>query len=257
MMLDSVLAAPLIAGLLVTLSHVLLGREVLKRGIIFIDLCIAQVAALGVIAAHAFHLAEGSWLTQLVAIASALLIAALLAWTESRWRHVQEAIIGSVYVLAASIALLLLSHDPHGAEQLNQLLAGQVLWVNWPDLIPLGVATFCVLTLWSALPAQRQRLFYFLFAIAITASVQVIGVFLVFATLILPALAVQGTTGKAAWITGYFIAMAGYLLGLCLSLWLDLPAGPLIVCALAGCSLCQLLVRKVVKASNISAKQQS
>lgn len=244
MLADSVLAAPLIAGLLVTLSHVLLGREVLKRGIIFIDLCIAQVAALGIIVAHALHLADGSWLTQAVAIGSALLAAALLAWTEDRWRPVQEAIIGSLYVVSASIALLVLAHDPHGAEQLSQLLAGQILWVSLHDLLPLALATVLVVTLWLGLPAQRRRLFYFLFAIAITASVQIVGVFLVFASLILPSLAVHSYQRRSGLLIGYLLAAGGYLSGLMLSLTLDMPAGPLIVCSLAAASLAFLLLRR-------------
>lgn len=240
----SILVIPLFAGLLITASHVLLGREVLQRGIIFIDLCIAQVAALGVIIAHALHLADGGWLSQLVAIISALLAAALLAWTEKYWRSVQEAIIGSLYVISASLALLVLAHDPHGAEQLNQLLAGQILWVSVADLGPLAAASLFVVALWASLPAQRQRLFYFLFAIAITASVQVVGVFLVFASLILPALAVHGLHNRTGLITGYGLAIAGYLAGLLLSLQLDLPAGPLIVCALASVSLVFVLLRR-------------
>ncbi len=239
----SILGAPLIAGLMVAATHVLLGREVIKRGIIFIDLCIAQVAALGVIVAHALHLAEGGWLTQAIAIFSALVAASLLAWTEARWRTVQEAIIGSLYVLSASVAMLVLAKDPHGAEQLNQLLAGQILWVNWTSLWPLVATTLLVLCLWAGLPAQRARLFYFLFAIAVTASVQVVGVFLVFATLILPALAVHRLGAGLGLLLGYLIAANGYVTGLGLSLLLDTPAGPLVVCTLAASCLVVLAVR--------------
>lgn len=229
----SLIGPPLLAGLLVVGSHVLLGREVLKRGIIFIDLCIAQVAALGVVIAHALHLIEEGGFGQGIAIGSALLAAALLSWSEKRWPQLQEAIIGSLYVVSASAALLVLAHDPHGAEQLHQLLAGQILWTSFEQLMPLALSLAVVLAAWLWLPGARQRLFYFLFAIAITASVQLVGVFLVFASLILPALAVQSLAGHKGLLLGYLIGVSGYVLGLGLSLLLDMPAGPLIVCSLA------------------------
>ncbi len=241
----ALIGPPLAAGLLVVASHVLLGREVLRRGIIFIDLCIAQVAALGVVVAHALHLIGESGYGQGIAIGSALLAAVLLAWTEKRWPRLQEAIIGSLYVVSASAALLVLSHDPHGAEQLHRLLAGQILWVSFDQLIPLTLSLALVLGVWALLPAQRQRLFYFLFAIAITASVQLIGVFLVFASLILPALAVQSLPQRSGLMLGYLIGGLGYLLGLFLSLALDLPAGPLIVCSLAALGLLTAIAKGI------------
>ncbi|MBI2383091.1 MAG: metal ABC transporter permease, partial [Gammaproteobacteria bacterium] len=129
----SLLGAPLLAGLLVVATHVPLGRRVLQRGIIFIDLTIAQVAALGVIVAGTLGFggleAEG-WRAQLAAAFAALAAAALLTWTERRFRHMQEALIGSLYVLAACVALLVLAHNPHGAEHMQELLAGQILWIG-------------------------------------------------------------------------------------------------------------------------------
>lgn len=240
----SIIAAPLGAGLLVVASHVLLGREVLGRGIVFIDLCIAQVAALGVIFAHSLHLPDAHWLVQLVAFGSALAAAALLQFTESHWRQWQEAIIGCLYVVSACLALLVLSHDPHGAEQLKSLLTGQILWVAPTQLWPLLVATAVVLLAWYLLPAWRQRLFYFLFALAITTSVQQVGVFLVFASLILPALAVIGMQRTGLWL-GYALGALGYTLGLLLSLHWDLPAGPLVVCMLAATALAVALLRSL------------
>ncbi|MDP1712061.1 MAG: hypothetical protein Q8K86_06355, partial [Candidatus Nanopelagicaceae bacterium] len=91
---------PLLTGLLVLATHVPLGRRVLARGIIFLDLAIAQIAVLGVIAAHALDLAPEGWPTQLAAAAAALTGAALLAWCERRWPDIQEALIGSAFVVA-------------------------------------------------------------------------------------------------------------------------------------------------------------
>lgn len=243
----SLIGAPLLAGALIISTHVLLGREVLQRGIIFIDLCIAQVAALGVVVAHALHLIEDGHIGQLIAIASALFAAGLLAWTERQWPRLQEAIIGSLYVLSASAALLVLSGDPHGAEQLHQLLAGQILWITLDDLPILTAVMGLVLAMWLGLPQWRPRLFYFVFALAITASVQMVGVFLVFASLILPALAVHGMTSVRGLVMGYAIGIAGYLLGLTLSLGFDLPAGPLVVCCLAGLGLITATGRRLAK----------
>lgn len=241
----NLIGPPLLAGLLVISTHVVLGREVLKRGIIFIDLCIAQVAALGVVVAHAMHLLDKSGLIQITAIVSALLAAALLAWTERQWPRLQEAIIGSLYVVSASAALLVLSHDPHGAEQLNRLLAGQVLWVAANELVPLTISMGIVLAAWAFFPSWRHAFFYFLFAIAITASVQIIGVFLVFASLILPALATLALSERNGLIAGYILGASGYGFGLGLSLILDLPAGPLIVCSLAALGLVFAAVRQM------------
>ncbi len=235
----SLLGAPLLAGLLVTATHVLLGREVLKRGIIFIDLTIAQVAALGVLAETLLHAGNDhpAWHAQLGAVAAALGAALALSWTERRWPELQEALIGSLYVVAASLALLMLADHPHGLEQLNQLLAGQILWVTYPRLTPVVVLYAAVLLAWALGAGRRPLLFYPLFAIAVTASVQLVGVFLVFASLILPALAVRRLTDRTGLALGYLISAIGYASGLWLSVPFDLPSGPLIVCTLAVAAL--------------------
>lgn len=230
---SSILLAPLLAGLLIVATHVVLGREVLKRGIIFIDLTIAQIAALGAITAETFELAHEAWEMQLAAGLTALAAGALLSWTERRWHEQQEAIIGSLYVLAASAAILVLSHNPHGAEHLTQLLAGQILWVSLPQLVPIVILYAAVLLAWFLGARQRPALFYLLFALCITASVQLAGVYLVFATLILPALATSTMQDRRGLAVAYLIGGSAYGLGLWLSVPTDLPSGPLIVCMLA------------------------
>lgn len=242
----SLLGPPLLAGLLVTSTHVLLGRRVLERGIIFIDLTIAQVAAVGVILAGV-HADDGGLRTQLAAAAAALAAAALLTWTERRFRPLQEALIGSLYVLSACVAVLLLAHNPHGAEHLQELLAGQILWVGYAQLPPVALLYALLLGAWLLFLRHRPAAFYFVFALAIMASVQLVGVYLVFATLILPAIATAGLGERRGLLTGYALAAAAYALGLWLSVPLDLPAGPLIVCMLAALavavSLCAALLR--------------
>ncbi|HEY4133978.1 MAG TPA: metal ABC transporter permease [Alphaproteobacteria bacterium] len=235
----SILFPAFLAGLLVIATHVPLGQRVLARGIVFIDLAIAQVAGLGVIVADGLGWEPQGWRVQLAATAAALLGALLLTWTEKHWPDVQEALIGVLFVAAASVALLLLAHNPHGGEHLQDLLVGQILWVTPAQLLPAAVLYAVVLLLWflfagrisSATRAGRMW-FYGLFALTVTQSVQLVGVYLVFATLILPALAVRRLPGRWRLAVGYLTAIVGYLFGLSLSAALDLPTGPTIVCTL-------------------------
>ena len=137
----SILWPALIAGVLVVLSHVPLGQQVLARGIVFIDLAIAQVAGLGVIAAHVSGLGAGGWITQVAAAAAALVGALLLTWTERKRPEAQEALIGVLFVLASTAQILLLANDPHGGEDLKDLLAGQILWVTPRQLVHAAIVT--------------------------------------------------------------------------------------------------------------------
>lgn len=239
----SLLVAPLAAGLVVSATHVTLGREVLRRGIIFIDLTIAQVAALGVIAVEAAGYESQGWTLQVAAGIAALLAAGVLAWTERKLPQVQEALIGCLYIVAACGAILLLSHNPHGGEHLTELLAGQILWVNLGQVWPVALLYAGILAAWWLGARKRPGLFYPLFALNVTASVQLVGVYLVFATLILPALAARGLGQTKGLLVGYAVGAAGYALGLWLSVPLDLPSGPLIVCVLAVLALATGVVR--------------
>ena len=228
-----VIGPPLLAGLLVVATHVPLGREVLSRGIIFLDLAVAQIAGLGVIAASTFGWTVGGWGMQLAAGASALAGAFVLQWTERRWPEVQEALIGTAFVLAATASLLLLAGRPHGAQHLEDLLAGQILWVRFGQLVPVALLYGLVLALWFAGARRTRSGFYGLFALAVTASVQLVGVYLVFASLIIPALAVRRLPGTAAVAVGCLLGAAGYGIGLVTSALFDLPAGPMVVWTLA------------------------
>lgn len=233
----ALLGPPLLAGLLVASTHVPLGREVLRRGIIFIDLAVAQIAGLGVIVAQQLGFGGHGWALQLAAGLTAVLGALLLYGAERRFGSAQEALIGSTFVLAATGGLLLLAGDPHGADHMADLLSGQLLWVTTPQLWPTLALSVGVLVLWFG-PARHSRLgFYLLFAVTVTASVQLVGVYLVFATLILPALATRRLQAGAALVAGWMLATLGYGLGLWLSVRTDLPAGPLVVWALAAAAL--------------------
>lgn len=230
----SILAAPLLAGLLVLSTHVPLGQQVLARGIVFIDLAIAQVAGLGVITAALLGFEEHGMAGQLAAVGAALLGALLLTFTEKRWPQVQEALIGVLFVLAASAGIVLLAHHPHGGEQLKELLAGQILWVRFDQLGPAAALSVVVLSLWFGLRGRLGHFgFYAVFALAVTASVQLVGIYLVFASLIVPALGARPWPPRRRLFAGQVIGLTGYALGLLLSLLFDLPTGAVIVLVLA------------------------
>jgi zinc/manganese transport system permease protein len=229
----SILGPAFIAGLLVTAALVPFGFEVLKRGIVFIDLAVAQVAGVGVIFADFLGWEPQGVAVQVSALAAALATALLLTWTERRWPEVQEAIIGVVFVLGASGAILLLASNPHGGEHLKDLLVGQILWVS-PARLPLQALIYAaILAVWLGLGARLGRVgFYALFACAVTFSVQLVGLYLVFASLVLPGLATYYARRRRS-VKAYAVGLLGYALGLLASLWLDLPSGAMIVCAMA------------------------
>lgn len=233
--LDITIIGPaFIAGLLVLATHVPLGQQVLQRGIIFIDLAVAQLAALGVVIAQAIGLQPHGITLQAAAFGAAFIGALLLYWSERRWPSHQEAIIGVVFVLAATAAILVLATDPRGGDQLKDILVGQILWVDYAQLEAPAIASAVLLLVWIIGRArQRAALFYGLFAVGITISVQLIGVFLVFATLIIPALATRLSRARRPLLFAYLVGTFGYALGLLLSVLFDLPAGPIIVWALA------------------------
>jgi len=229
----SIIGPALIAGLLVLATHAPLGQMVLKRGIIFIDLAIAQIAGLGVIVTHQFIHEPQWWLSQIIALASAILGSMLLRWTEKYWSQIQEALIGIVFVLAATGGILVLSRNPEGGEHLQDILTGQILWVNSQQLIFTAIVYAVVLLLWYRMPRLRQGSgFYLLFAVCITLSVQMVGVYLVFSSLIIPAVAVSQMK-KNQLAIAYATGICAYVAGLLVSLFTDLPSGPLIVMMMA------------------------
>jgi zinc/manganese transport system permease protein len=227
----SILGLPLVAGLLVLATHVPLGAQVLDRGIVFIDLAVAQMAGLGVIVADALGFPDRGVAMQAAAVSAALAGAALLAWTERRAGPQQEALIGVSFVLAACAGILVLAGNPHGGEHLK------VLWVDGAQIGWLALVSALVLV------GQRAGLtrrfgrfgFYALFAVAVTASVQLVGVYLVFSSLIIPALATRSFSGRQRTAAAYALGAAGFALGLVLSALFDLPSGAVIAWALAGC----------------------
>lgn len=170
---------------------------------------------------------------------AALLGAWLLTWTERKAPLQQEALIGVMFILAACAGILLLAGNPHGGEHLKDLLVGQILWVNTSQLLWLaGVSALLLMAMWRGSVRRLGRFgFYAVFALAVTASVQLVGVYLVFSSLIIPALATRSQTGRNRYRIAYAIGVAGYASGLALSALFDLPSGAVIVWTLAACAL--------------------
>ena len=234
----SILAPAFVAGLLVLATHVPLGIEVLRRGIIFIDLAIAQMAGLGALAGILYlpDAAEGgnALAVQACSLVAALAGAALLTWTERRHPDIQEALIGCLFVLSASVGLLIVGQNPHGSEHIKDLLAGQILWVLWGQIGIVATLYAILLVIWFSFRHRLGRAgFYVIFALAVTASVQLVGVYLVFASLIMPALALRRAAGARQLGGAYLTGAIGLAAGLVVSALLDLSTGPTVVVALA------------------------
>ena len=240
-----ILLPALVAGLLVISTHIPLGFKVLSRGIIFMDLAIAQVAGLGALLITVVIGEDAPPLvTQVGAMLLALGAAMLLLRCERLTQRYQEPLIGTLFVLAATAGILLLAGDPHAGEHMTDLLSGQILWVSREQLTISGALTGMLLVaMWIF--RRSDTMFYALFAVAITLSVQMVGVYLVFATLIIPALStVRIAHQKRRLQVAYGLATIGYALGLAGSALLDLPTGPLIVWTLALAGVITAFVAK-------------
>ncbi len=226
----------MVAGLLILATHIPLGREVLQRGIIFLDLAVAQIAAFGVVAANMIGLyghGEASYIQpSLIAMLAAIIGALGLYKLRKSEVRIQESIIGILFILAATGSLLLLSADPHGGERLKETLVGQILWLQPKELLSLFLAYAAILCAWYI---ARKKLgdwvFYPLFAITITLSTQIVGVYLVFASLIIPALATFNQHNPT--IKAFALGTTGYGAGLISAAIFDLPAGAAITWCIA------------------------
>ncbi len=264
----SLFLPPLVACLVIVAIHSYLGLHVIAREVIFVDLSLAQMAALG----SAVAILAGSQPDSRVAFFYALGFTSLGAGvfavtrTDERGRVPQEAIIGIVYVVASAAAILVADRTPRGGEAIKDILVGSLLWVTWPTIFRLAAVYLAVgafhwllrrrfLTIsfhpeTALIQGWRVRwwdfLFYLSFGLVITFSVPIAGVLLVFSFLVVPAaIAFQfarskGALAVIAWVAGA-LASAG---GLWLSFRYDLPTGPLIVCVFGLLLLAAYLLRR-------------
>lgn len=249
------MAAPAAACAVLVALHAYLGVHVVGRGVIFVDIALAQLAALGAAAA----LATGRDIHSPLAVGLGLLLAAAGAvlFTVARRRRERvplEAVIGVTYAIGSAAMILLLTRVPHGAEETQALLEGQILWISWRD-VGITAAVYALLGLahWRFRRAffalsfggggeglRRPRLWDFLFymslALMVNRSVPIAGVLLVFALLVGPAmtgfLLADSMKGRLAvsWTAGLLLSLAGCVI----SYTADLPTGPTIVCTLGA-----------------------
>jgi zinc/manganese transport system permease protein len=246
------MAAPMVACLFLTGIHGYLGIHVISRGVIFVDLAMAQIAGLGAAVGVLFGLEVASHPSYVISLGATTLGAFVLSAFHFRKSKVpQEAIIGVVYAVAAAAVILVMDRSPHGDEHIKQLLVGHLLWINWREVAMEGVAYSLIGFMYflarkkihlvslnpQAASAQGLKifwwdlLFYGLFGFVVTISVQIAGVLLVFAYLIVPA--IIGTFFAQSFgrrlLTGWSIGLVVSLIGCTLSYALDLPTGATIV----------------------------
>lgn len=218
----------LVAGILILASHIPLGHKVLKRGIVFIDLAIAQLATLGTVLASQWFENEGNqWLTQTMAVLFALAGVGVVAWIKNTLPQWREAFIGLIYVMAASVLVLLVAGQPHGGQLLTSTLSADILWLDWQDLFLLAAVAIIVQPLALVWPETLERFFYPIFAVTITISVVSAGIYLVFVCLIAPALASRVYNRSRGW--SYLVGISGFVVGLLAAWNFDLPAAACIV----------------------------
>jgi zinc/manganese transport system permease protein len=267
----ALLWAPFLMCLVLTGIHAYLGIHVIAREVVFVDIAMAQIAALGATAAFLFGFELESPVSYATALAFTVLGAGVLALTRTRHRHVsQEAIIGVVYAVSAAAAVLLADRAPHGAEHIRAMLVGSLLSVT-PDHVAKVAALYALVggvhwalrrpfLIISTDPdaaygeGWRVRLwdfvFYATFGVVVTSSVRVAGVLLVFSYLIVPALAgiLLGGSITARLLTGWAFGAAVSVLGISASAALDLPTGATVVCAF-GVMLLALALFQAVRGS--------
>jgi len=255
-MIDAAMIQVLLPGLSMCLVlvgiHSYLGLHVIRRKVIFIDLALAQIAALGTLVAFLMGLEPGTYGAYGLSLLFCSVASAIFSFTRLRRSPVpQEAVIGLVYAMAAALAILLIDNAPHGSEHLKDIMTGHLLWVRWEDVLIAALVYSAVGMLhvvfhrpfieisenaeaaWER--GRRVRLwdfwFYLSFGMVITFSVNSAGVLIVFVFLIAPAILTQMLGGgwwfqtMIGWAVGAMVSLAG----LTLSYLLDLPIGPAII----------------------------
>ena|SRR5947207_3718965 len=250
----SLLWAPFLMCLVLTGIHAYLGVHVLAREVVFVDIALAQIAALGATAAFLFGFELDTWESYAFGLAATIMGALVLALTRTRERHVsQEAVIGIVYAVSSAAAVLLSDRAPHGVEHVRAMLVGSLLSVQGPEVVKVAILYaavgllhwlcrrpfFLISTDPDAAFAQGYRvrawdfLFYASFGVVVTSSVRIGGVLLVFSYLIVPALAgvALGRSIRAKLLIGWAFGTLVSVLGVVASAAFDLPTGATVVCA--------------------------
>jgi zinc/manganese transport system permease protein len=264
------LAAPFAASLILTGIHTYLGVHVVERGVIFVDLSLAQIAALGSTVAYLSGYDIHSTAAYVFGLAFTLMGAAIFAFASfhRKTRIPQEAVIGISYAVAAACSVLVMSKATRETEHLKEMLVGNILAVSWPDLAKTA-ALYALIGLFhfvfrkrflliSTNEPEAERLgwnvrfwnflFYASFGFVVTSSVAIAGVLLVFSFLIVPSVAAMlfseriGVRLAIGWTMGAIVSA----IGVYLSFTADLPTGAAIVATFGAALLLMAAVRKLL-----------
>jgi len=243
----SILLNPFLACVLLIMAHAYFGVHILQRGIIFVDLSLAQFIGLGI--AFSFFLGEGEWTRLLFSLGFAVLGASILSLSRqiSRFVHI-EAFIGVLYIFSLSASILILDRTPHGLEEFKTIMNGSILWVTPGELLK-TFAIYAAIGLFHFVFRKRffglsfedkggvlwEFLFFLSFAFVLVKSVQMAGILQVFSFLVIPVLIGKLFTKelKKVLVLGWIIGVAASVFGLGLSYLYDLPTAPLIVASLS------------------------
>jgi zinc/manganese transport system permease protein len=261
----SLILAPFAVGLAIVAINAYFGLHIIRRGVIFVDLAFAQVAAFGSTVALLFGAHDGpaSWIS---AFAFTVLGAAIFSFTRRDEESLvpQEAIIGIVYVVASAAVILMTSFTAEGAEHVKETLTGSLIWATWGTFFVVA-AVYAALGVFHFLTREKMRavtfrpdtvrnvrlwdfVFYLTFGIAITFSVSLAGVLLIFSTLVIPAAIAYTFTARfnralvLAWVSGG-LALAAGLLG---SVYWDVTTGPLLVVSFGAALVVAYVLRPLL-----------
>ena len=260
---------PFLMCLVLTGIHAYLGLHVIAREVIFVDIALAQIAALGATAAFLWGYDLDTWASYVFGLVFTVAGATVFALTRSRERRVsQEAVIGVVYAVSAAAAVLVADRTPHGAEHLRSMLVGSILAVQGSEVVKVACLYAMIglfhwlcrrpFLLISTNPDKAYEdgwsvrgwdfLFYASFGVVVTSSVRIAGVLLVFSYLIVPTLAANllgGSVGRrlaVAWVFGTFVSVVA----MAASAILDFPTGATVVCAFGFILLILAVVTRAI-----------
>jgi zinc/manganese transport system permease protein len=251
------LLIPTVACLVLAGMHCYLGMHVLMREVIFVDLALAQIAALGLTIGIAIGLAPESNTAYLFSVAFTLIGALMLALGRFRDRRVpQEAVIGIVYVVSAAVMILILSQSAIDRDHVERMLTGRLLYVGWPEVLAMTILYAIVgaihiifrgafLAISAGSPAQQswtvrtmlwEFIFYGTFGVVVTSSVRIVGVLLVFSFLVIPTSCafLLFVRVRSRLLAGWVFGLIASAVGLWISGRYDLPTGPSLVVAFGG-----------------------
>ena len=260
-MLDLMLA-PIVAGLVILALHAYLGLHVIARGVIFVDLAFAQIAALGTTVGLMMGVEHGTPLSLVFSLGFTLLGALIFSFSRLRETVVpQEAIIGITFVVASAAVILIAGFTAEGAEHVAETMTGTLIWVTWPQILRMAAVyaglgvfyyvfrrRFVDLSLLDDTVSQARLwdfLFYVPFGIVISFSVAIAGVLTVFCVLVIPAVVAFLFTSRflAALVLAWAVGTVALVAGVVASFVWDIATGPLLVCVFGLTLVIALFVR--------------